>query len=104
MPMSRRTSTSISPRLNWSGNRRDTTMQVKTWAKRQPPSLEGKALTWLLKILSFVGLALVLSVAILLLTGCARPCHPDLDLTRLLKSTPMAGAIGSVGLICEWRY
>ena len=54
--------------------------------------------------LAMLGLTLALCA---LLMGCASPCHPALDLTRLpsrTAGTSLDGMIGSLGLGCEWRY
>ncbi len=80
-------------------------MQVKTWMKRRTINLEGPALTWLLKALSFAGLALALSVIILLL-GCASPCHPVLGLAKnppLSAPAVAAGTVDYLGFACAWR-
>lgn len=79
-------------------------MQVKTWLKRRTINLEGPALTWLLKSMSFVGLALALSVAILLLTGCAGPCRPALGLAKNQTQGLAVGTVESLGIACAWRY
>lgn len=60
---------------------------------------------WLLVLVRAIK-ALVLSVAILLLTGCVSPCRPSITpsadrmtptlISRLLDS--------GIGIDCEWRY
>lgn len=56
--------------------------------------------------LTLVMLGLTLALCALLI-GCASPCRPTLDLTRLpsrTAGTSLDGVIGSVGVRCEFRY
>ena len=75
---------------------------------QKPSALNCRRLSlWLKKAGIFVGLTILLSGAILLLTGCAGPCHPALDLTRIpsrMAGINPVGAINSLGFECEWRY